>query len=397
MRNGTPWRVDETARYMSIPKDGSAPCAAELRDLLDLATLATQRRLTEAIDEAARARAESSKAQAEGLVNLDSAFGAHDEAKMIARTLLVQSTRSAERLRASMAKMEREADGALAAHAADVASLSARLNARCDAVADALGGELHAAELVGDDSVLGLRAEVARREAARIREKGRRDVEEERLRNEGYETSQALEKERADRRVERINHEVEIRRLRKVEARLETEAAEAAAAHTAEATRLGEDLASARAEHARGRDELLTELGELHEAKAAQAAELGRELEAAAAAAAATETALRSDLRETAAAKHAQEARLMDELREEEQARRRDEQAAEARHAKLQLEKEESERSLSARIKKLEALQKAALEVGGAGAGRGRALMFIEDLKSRTQNPSQTVTQTVSH
>lgn len=87
----------------------------------------------------------------------------------------------------------------------------------------------------------------------------------------------------------------------------------------------------------------------------------------------------------------------MDELREEEQARRRDEQAAEARHAKLQLEKEESERSLSARIKKLEALQKAALEVGGAGAGRGRALMFIEDLKSRTQNPSQTVTQTVSH
>ena len=112
---GGAWGVSDARRFHEVPRsvaDAYSATSDDLRDLLDLACIATSRRVNEALTTASWARSESERAAEAGSANLETAFANNDPGRVAARALLVQSNRSAAKLRAATLKLEEEAAAA---------------------------------------------------------------------------------------------------------------------------------------------------------------------------------------------------------------------------------------------------------------------------------------------
>ncbi len=88
---GAPWSLEDELRFTALTKAGESGRHSDgLRELLDLAVVATTSRVSDALREAAHARAESERVDRESLAHLESAFHPSDPARLAARALLVQ-------------------------------------------------------------------------------------------------------------------------------------------------------------------------------------------------------------------------------------------------------------------------------------------------------------------
>ena len=154
--SGSPLGRHDLRRFNELPKSGDAArsvASEDLRELLDLAIIATSRRVNDALAQAAWARSESERACEAGNAGVEQAFLPHDPGRTAARALLVQLQRSAAKLRSATQKLEDEAASAQTTHAADVRSLSARLIAQRDAAEAILLKELTTTETEGELSI----------------------------------------------------------------------------------------------------------------------------------------------------------------------------------------------------------------------------------------------------
>lgn len=200
---GSPFNKHDDRRFGALRHSGEEqPTSDDLRELLDLATLATGRRVADTIAAAAAARAESERASADGLDHLDSAFDPNDPARKVARALMVQLGRAATKLRAATLELEQVTSAAQEVNAADARSLVARLSAERQALQHSLLSELSATELEGRNSIRGLHAEISRIEVARSHEIKQRDDELWRRGHAIEQLNEALDAERAARHSE---------------------------------------------------------------------------------------------------------------------------------------------------------------------------------------------------
>ena len=73
--DGAPWSIGDVARFHGVqsPKDATLH-SDDLRDLLDLAVLATSRRVNEALTASAQARAESERLSEQAMNELEQRF-----------------------------------------------------------------------------------------------------------------------------------------------------------------------------------------------------------------------------------------------------------------------------------------------------------------------------------
>jgi hypothetical protein len=175
VRNGN-WRSDEATRARfaaTLSREQASFRADGMREILDESLLETRRRVVDAIEAASVARLESERADAaSNSEHFASGIRPVDhEQRMRTRTVLVNSTRAAAKLRSAVQQLEVEAQLSEAAHAADVRSVGSRLLAQRDAIASIVLTELHRAEMDGDMSLrqllrenAKLAAEVASRE-----------------------------------------------------------------------------------------------------------------------------------------------------------------------------------------------------------------------------------------
>lgn len=122
LRCGVAWGGQDVLRYAAVAKATVEPPSVyhsdEMRELLAQSIVATSRRMAGALDEAARARRASERADAEGAVSFEQAFPprmgagtpiAEQAARLTTRTILVGANRAAAKLRAALAKLENEA------------------------------------------------------------------------------------------------------------------------------------------------------------------------------------------------------------------------------------------------------------------------------------------------
>ena len=191
-RLGRAWSQADVRRYHTVPRAENNRISFaddDLRELVDQAIVATDRRVRSAVSEAARCRVESEKAESDALAQLELDLAsivqtseAEYQSRMATRALLARSNRTAAKLRAALLKLEEEASAAASVRASDIRSVAARLVAQREAIATTLTDTLHLAEEHGAHSVRGLSDELERVHAARAADVATRDAEIDRLR-----------------------------------------------------------------------------------------------------------------------------------------------------------------------------------------------------------------------
>lgn len=170
-QQGTPWQHNDSIHYESILQR-SAPTGLDdlvadkpefmstlflsddIRELLDLAGVAMRRRVVDAVEEASKARSESlhDEARLSDDVNSTSASApftkvhTQKKARMTALVMLSRGHKSAEKLRAALVRLEKEAVLAQRQHAGDLCSLTTRLVAQREAMVSVLTPEIGPAE-----------------------------------------------------------------------------------------------------------------------------------------------------------------------------------------------------------------------------------------------------------
>ena len=197
---GVSWDINDVRRFTAVPKSGPAFTGDVLREMLDQALVAVNRRMTDALAEAAKARQEAERAEAEGEENLETAFKkcgdltalAEHAVRQATLGVLNRSSRAMHKMRKALKKLEAEATDAQKTHASDMRSLASRLMAQRDSLADLLAEELRSTELEGRHSIKGLQAELQTR-VAQLRQ---RDDEVAELRANLARTQDELKEER---------------------------------------------------------------------------------------------------------------------------------------------------------------------------------------------------------
>ena len=380
---GAPWDASRASRLHAASKVGEASVSVtseDLRDLLDLAVLATGRQVEAALGEAAKARAESERAAADGAAQLETSFHAHDPARVAARALLVQSNRAAARMRDTLHRLEETARHAQSVNAADIRSLSARLRAQRDSLNMLLVRELNAAETEGPLSIRGLRSELDQLHVTRARETASRDDQIAQLQREQAALKEALAAERTGRATDNEDSAKAIAALKADRAQLSDELAASKRTHADErraltlqlssegadadarlederrcaeeaAARVKEEGESLARDAAMERQRLQTSLEEVKEAHAKLMRQKAK-----------SEAALKEQLDQMTAAKSESEAKLNERLR------------------KLEALKLTETTMLKSRIERLSKLQDASASAGGAKA---RSLLYMEAVKAQ--------------
>lgn len=156
---GAPWTKAAIRRFKFLP--GGPPDFANdaLREMLDQAVLGADRRLEEALGEAATSRDHTLAAEQESDARVAEACrsfkdpNAEMAVRQAARAYCIRSNKSAMRLRAAMQRLEEEVVLTQSVRAADVRSLAARLVAQRDAVTASVVLELERAEITGANSI----------------------------------------------------------------------------------------------------------------------------------------------------------------------------------------------------------------------------------------------------
>jgi hypothetical protein len=163
--NGKTWDIDKVRRFSVLPKGPPDFVNDALREMLDQAVLATDRRVRGAINEGIKARSEADKADSGVADRLEAALlkckspEAEHALRNVTRDMVIQNTRCTKLLRNACKRLEDEATSALFAHAADLRSMGARLVAERDAIASCVLDELQRAEVEGSHSMHGLSAD----------------------------------------------------------------------------------------------------------------------------------------------------------------------------------------------------------------------------------------------
>ena len=165
---GKTWNIRDVRRFTASAQGPADFCNDSLREMLDTASQATDRRVRFALAEAAKARTASDRIEAEGERNLESAFAkckepaAEHACRAAAQALFIASKSKAKMMKIALKRLEEEAFEAQSAHAADLRSCCARLVAQRDAISDSVLAELQAAEVEGDHSIHGKQRELTR-------------------------------------------------------------------------------------------------------------------------------------------------------------------------------------------------------------------------------------------
>ena len=222
-QRGTPWKQAQERRFF-LASRGAATRAdyagEDMQLLLEQAILASRRRVASALDEAARVRAESEKADVDAQTSLELAFAgcvqtttAEHQARMATRKLMNRTNTIAGRLRHALLRLEDEATAAQSTHAADMRSQAARLLAERDAVLATFATALHESEYDGTVSISGLLAQLRRLEETRSSEVASRDATIGRLQAALEQTEERLRREHEGRVRERERLSMHVRTL----------------------------------------------------------------------------------------------------------------------------------------------------------------------------------------
>ena len=213
---GKTWDITTVRRFSSLPKGSPDFASDALREMLDQARGAVDRRVREAVREGAKARAESEKSEVEGEANLEEAYTKCKEPavelalRQAVEKFLVRNTRMAKRLRMTMKRLEDEAITAQTAHATDLRALSTRLVAQRDACAEVVLSELQQVEFDGALSLRGLQEQMSTSRAT-ISE---RDATIKALQSELQRAQVDVQEERAGRQQERHQAVTELTELK---------------------------------------------------------------------------------------------------------------------------------------------------------------------------------------
>lgn len=345
-------------------------------------------RLQDAILTSQRARDENEKMSTEVMTNLERAFQPHDDRRLVARSFVVQLSRTAARLASAASALEREANDTRRLNEGERLELLARIR---QLTSD------------GEERAAGLRGEVERAEAERGREalhlhnefnrlKSERDVDGSRLSAEVSRLSAALDASRAD------------------TAALWSQAQQQQTMLAAEAqklretvTRLGGELSAARDKHGTDASTLSAQLAELGAEKDAAVGRLRGDVAYMTGLAAETQSKLEAQLVMVKVDKEA----ALSQLRAQLDAERKDREAAvsqllaelegaraakaasetELRAAlrKSRLDHEEEATLLRGRVQRLSSLQKAALD---AGTLKARQVLYWGSVSGEREAPS---------
>ena len=107
---GAAWSAVDVKRFSALPKSAAAFTDDTLREMLDQAVRATQRRVAAAVADGARARADAERAEGEGDAGLEEAFNkckdptAEHAVRQAVRAALIRQTRCANKLRYAHAR-----------------------------------------------------------------------------------------------------------------------------------------------------------------------------------------------------------------------------------------------------------------------------------------------------
>ena len=257
-RRGRPWSGEDVLRFSSLQKATVPPPASafhsdEMDEVAAQAVVAMTRRVEVAVYDAVRARAESERAEAESLIQLEQAFPQRvgvevtpfeQNARMATRSILAQSARTATRLRVVLVRLEEEAASAMSVHASDVRACAARLVAQREALNATLVESIRNVEQDGELSISALLAQVKQ-----LKDKASMDGSQAAeavaaLKTELAEVKQALKEEKIGRVMEYDRHTTTIRGLKADVARLESELAEEEREHKADVHYLAVELAN---------------------------------------------------------------------------------------------------------------------------------------------------------
>ena len=169
--NGKRWDIKDVRRFAVLPNGPPDFVHDALRELLDLAVVATQRRVHAAVTEGTKARSEADKADAGGDDQLEAALAkcksaeAEHALRTVTRDMMIRNSRCTKLLRVALKRLEEEATAAQATHASDIRSVTAKLVAQRDAVTTCVLDELQRAETEGAHSMRGMQEEIARLQA----------------------------------------------------------------------------------------------------------------------------------------------------------------------------------------------------------------------------------------
>ena len=375
-----PWERPDNFRFHKVPATppNKGVFSDDLRDLLDLAVLATSKRVNEALANAANARLESERACEQSNADLEERFLAHDPARIAARALLVQTQRSSKVLRAASVKLEEEAANAQSTNAADVNSLRARLSAQRDAQTACLHATLKDTEQDYTTMFTTLSDRLKTFEASSQRDLAARDETISELREQLTDTELALHKEKAARAEECKGHEARISNLEVEERRLGQELSSTVKAWQEEKQRLALRLADETADKEAQLGERQRNAEAMQEAAKREREGLEAQLM--------TEQAERCqdvDQRDTAYAKLTAkssnvEATLRAELQRLTLAKAESEDKLNEKYRRLEALKLQETTMLKNRVERLSKLQDAALNAGGSKA---RSLLYMASMK----------------
>ena len=249
---GKTWNIRDVRRFTASAQGPADFCNDSLREMLDTASQATDRRVRFALAEAAKARTASDRIEAEGERNLESAFAkckepaAEHACRAAAQALFIASKSKAKMMKIALKRLEEEAFEAQSAHAADLRSCCARLVAQRDAISDSVLAELQAAEVEGDHSIHGKQRELTRTQGLLAESEATVAS----LRAELSSTLAKLKEEKAARRNEGAAALKEDRQLRKELSQAEAQLAAALSESATHSTLLGNEL--------RGVEDLIT-------------------------------------------------------------------------------------------------------------------------------------------
>lgn len=382
-----------------------------------------------ALQGAARARAESRRAHAETLIQLDQSFNPTDkEARLKARALLAQASRASSKLQAAVQQLESEAGAALTAHNADINAwvirmrrLASRSNSQTVAVEETMRISIEEAERTHHAHARVLIAANDRLEIARAEERSWSKAEVRRLVERVDEVCArsccaqlsclhlptwpmvaALTLHLADGcpcspvlcsspHVAQLNATInasssgaastqaamaaDSKRLREnlaaVEGELETEKS----AHATTQHRYAAIVSQLQQANGKLRDELGTMAAELEQTRE----ELSGKLERLASEKEASTAALRTQLSQLHRQKEAEEQGLTQQIHRLQVEKEASAATLSAQIMALQADREADATHLHGKINRLKTIQTAAL---AAGSARGRALLYTESLKS---------------
>lgn len=339
-------------------------------------------RLDLALQGAARARAEARRSESETLNSLDNIFGARDDARMKARSLVAQTSRAAAKLHAALQQLEGGATAALTAHNTDVNALAeqqllrmARAHAQHAAVVAVLRKDLSLAEREHVAHARTLTSENDRIELERAEERTIARNEVRRLAEANDQMRATIASLTGQAKQEKTVLQADGSQLRQKVATLEAENEKARAAHAADTHKYSELVAQLRQANATLRDQLAHTTAELEQTRL----ELGGKLERLEHTKEASVSQLKAQLGSLQRSKTLEEEELKRAIDSAEAEKQRTSAQLHERLRALQADREADANFFKAKLDRLKGLQTAAL---AAGSARGRQLLYTESLKS---------------